>query len=390
MSDQIIYVYTRGPQGSGGTSFRPDASGPIADRGDYDDEEAGFSYLATDESKIYFRTGAAGNWTAGTSVSLAIEMQQGLTHIQWRYVGDVAWTDLISIADITGPAGAGSGGMEEDVVSMLDVGNISIGQTIADGTTMTEFVKALLLTVFYPTFVVPTFALSAAGSASQESGTEYSGGSLLRLTYSFSRGLIKGKLVGGIWDPATTQDYRAGDIVEYIFEGGSTGTTAFRDIATTIEDGANTFTATCQHLIGPQPTDSDGANYDSPYAAATVTRTTTITGKRNTFYGVDNAGATSANIRALAGSQLGSSNGSTFTINIPSGSTSVVFAYPATLQAATEVAYVEGFGADVKGIFSLTAVDVEGANAYSAIAYKVYRYEPVVAFPADATYVVTI
>lgn len=35
-----------------------------------------------------------------------VELQTSATHVQWRYVGDVAWTDLIALSAITGPAGA--------------------------------------------------------------------------------------------------------------------------------------------------------------------------------------------------------------------------------------------------------------------------------------------
>ncbi|NCD17839.1 MAG: collagen-like protein [Actinobacteria bacterium] len=35
-----------------------------------------------------------------------VELQTSATHVQWRYVGDVAWTDLIALTAITGPAGA--------------------------------------------------------------------------------------------------------------------------------------------------------------------------------------------------------------------------------------------------------------------------------------------
>jgi hypothetical protein len=34
-----------------------------------------------------------------------IELQTSATHIQWRYVGDTAWTDLVALSAITGPAG---------------------------------------------------------------------------------------------------------------------------------------------------------------------------------------------------------------------------------------------------------------------------------------------
>lgn len=35
-----------------------------------------------------------------------VEFQQTATHIQWRYVGDVVWTDLVALSAITGPTGA--------------------------------------------------------------------------------------------------------------------------------------------------------------------------------------------------------------------------------------------------------------------------------------------
>lgn len=34
-----------------------------------------------------------------------VEFQKSATHIQWRYVGDVAWNNLVALVDITGPAG---------------------------------------------------------------------------------------------------------------------------------------------------------------------------------------------------------------------------------------------------------------------------------------------
>lgn len=34
-----------------------------------------------------------------------VELQKSVTHVQWRYVGDVSWTDLILLSEITGPQG---------------------------------------------------------------------------------------------------------------------------------------------------------------------------------------------------------------------------------------------------------------------------------------------
>lgn len=35
-----------------------------------------------------------------------IQLQKTSTYIQWRYVGETEWTNLIALTDITGPTGA--------------------------------------------------------------------------------------------------------------------------------------------------------------------------------------------------------------------------------------------------------------------------------------------
>jgi hypothetical protein len=69
-------------------------------------------------------TGSAGtNGTNGTNGSdgadgidgREIELQNNETAIQWRYVGDVSWTDLVLLTDITGPQGdTGDQGVKGD------------------------------------------------------------------------------------------------------------------------------------------------------------------------------------------------------------------------------------------------------------------------------------
>jgi hypothetical protein len=38
-----------------------------------------------------------------------VEFQKSATHIQWRYVGNLTWTDLIVLDDLKGPAPSGTG-----------------------------------------------------------------------------------------------------------------------------------------------------------------------------------------------------------------------------------------------------------------------------------------
>lgn len=52
-----------GEPGADGTPFQVDASGLLANRGAFDAEEEGFSYLATDTGDLYFRQGAVGSWS---------------------------------------------------------------------------------------------------------------------------------------------------------------------------------------------------------------------------------------------------------------------------------------------------------------------------------------
>lgn len=181
------------------------------------------------------------------------------------------------------------------------------------------------------------------------------------------------------------------------FFGINNGTTnSYTSATAIIQDNSNIFSSTVNYAIGPQPVDSKNVNYSTPLPVGSLTPTVIVTGKRKTFYGLNNSGTTSGNIRSLQSSLLNLSNGSNFTINISAGTTNVVFAYPASLQDVTKVEYVQGLGSDVKTNFIKTTVNVEGLNGYTAIPYKVYKYTPTgvggvnVPFSQSVTYIVTI
>jgi len=97
----------------------------------------------------------------------------------------------------------------------------------------------------------------------------------------------------------------------------------------------------------------------------------------------------SAFIRGLTGSSTPLVAGTEFDVNVPEGSTLVVIAYPATLPDLTAVKDTNALGLNILGAFEKTTVNVNGANGYTAIAYKVYTYEADVALAAD-TYKVSL
>ena len=155
---------------------------------------------------------------------------------------------------------------------------------------------------------------------------------------------------------------------------------------------ANGGTFSYTHTLNNDDTDttykvecSDGDN--------TVNKTATVKFARNTFYGTDSITTytytTSAEIRALTGKKLGLQSGATFTITIPVGAKKVVFAIPSTLSM-TDVTYQEGLGASVKGVFTQSTVNVDGANGYTGIDYKIYEYAPVSPFSAVCHYTVVL
>jgi len=278
-----------------------------------------------------------------------------------------------------------------DITSDVDVGGISKTDIVPSGTSLQEFITQMLSQTYYPTFVLPSVNLTDNIAATVEVGTLG-----LTLTANYNAGAINGDISGGIWDPNLKQADRADVATQYTFSGttiaSSPVTQAGNSLAlptTTIEEGVNTFNVVTDYDSGPQPLDSLGAAFDSPLPSGDVSDELTVNGKRNAFYGVDLASIDSAGVRALT-SKLNPSNGTSFTINIPAGATDVVFAYPATLRDVDSVIYVEGLNAETKTAFSQQTVNVEGANSYTAIGYKLYTFTPANPFGATATYIVTI
>lgn len=99
-----------------------------------------------------------------------------------------------------------------------------------------------------------------------------------------------------------------------------------------------------------------------------------MTGYRKSFYGTfeDKEDMDNAKIRSLNSSTAALSNGSSVSVRVPVGAYRVVFAYPSTLQDLTSVKDKNGLEAEIISGFSNTVLNVEGADGYDAIEYKIY------------------
>lgn len=305
----------------------------------------------------------------------------------------VADNDVITKSFLTATL-TGAGGnvtLTETLTSDLAVGGLSAGQILPGTTTLLEFAEALLFKLYTPTFIAPSVVLSTNLAASVESGTTG-----VNFTAAYNAGSIKGAMVNGVWDSnSSAQGARAGSATNYTINGVDRNTdNTYNDVAQVIDDGANTFTTSVDYgtsLI--QPKDSKGGDFNSPLTSGTVTDDVVVTGKRKAFYGYSSselAVADSDDIRGLASSLLGAVKGSTFTLSMPAGTKSVVFAYPASLGDVTSVKYVEGLNVESKDTLTKTTVSVEGANHYTAVSYNVYKVTFLNALAQTNTYNVTI
>lgn len=155
------------------------------------------------------------------------------------------------------------------------------------------------------------------------------------------------------------------------------------------------YTETVNYSEGNVAKDNLGAasNPAVKIAAGSVTKTSNeIKPFRKYFYGTALTQASSfdsAAIRALTNSTKAAAAGTTFTMTIPEGTKQVIIAYPATIRDLNKVADVGAFGTDIVANFEKSTVEVQGANGYTAIEYKVFTYNPSAALGAN-TYNVTI
>ena len=206
----------------------------------------------------------------------------------------------------------GSLATTEDVTANLTVGSINSGDVIATGTTLTQFVKDLLITTYYPTFNAPSFSLTSNQASGQEIGTVINN----TLTYNFNRGSINGKLVWGIWQPATFQNYRAGAATNYVIDGSDEWLGNTKSITGYTLLATQTYSGTVTYSTGSQATDSDGANYSTPLAGGTSTQSTTITALYPWFYGKVAGGSKPTKNQALINSWTKVVAGSSSTLSV--------------------------------------------------------------------------
>lgn len=278
---------------------------------------------------------------------------------------------------------------DQDLVITANIGVQTVGSTgsktlATSGKNVKQVLDLIMASEKNPSITQPSVSVTCSQMGNYEVGTQ--------VTPQFSVALNPGKYQYGPATGVTATGYTVTDSDDNTSDQASG---SFPQL--TVEDGENySISATVTHTEGAVPK----TNLNNDYAAGKIAAGSksgtkgTITGHRKSFYGTttDKGAATTSDIiRGLSGKSSGAlKNGSTFTVSIPVGALRVLIAYPATLRDVTSIKDVNGMNAEIKSGFSLSRVQVEGANAYSAIEYKVYTLDFATANDTANTYSVTI
>lgn len=238
------------------------------------------------------------------------------------------------------------------------------GTLVKPGGTLQDFFN-VFVDEKNPTATDPSVSLTFSQAKAYEVGS--------KVTPSYSASLNAGSYTYG---PATGITATAWEVTDTKGNKATTASGSFAQFQVT--DGISyKITAKATHGAGAVPVTNTGNPYTAVQIAAGSKSATSgaVTGYRNTFYGTLTAKSdiTSSIVRGLASkSNKALANGNSFTVTVPVGALRVVIAYPATLRDVTSIKDVNGLNAEIASGFTKSTVNVEGANSYTAISYKVY------------------
>lgn len=275
----------------------------------------------------------------------------------------------------------------EDLLTTTPIGNIKLtnGQATipAAGKNLKQVFETIFVKEQNPAITQPSVQITFAQAKAYEVGT--------KVTPEYSAKLSPGSYSYG---PATGVEATAWEVSDTDDNTAATASGSFPEL--TVEDETSyKITAKASYGDGAIPLTNTGNEYATGQIKAGSKSATSaaVTGYRNSFYGTmaEKSELTSDIIRGLSGvSGAALANGSSFDVAIPVGAVRVVVAYPATLRDISSIKDVNGMSAEISSSFTPQTVQVEGANGFTAIDYKVYTLD--FANPNDTanTFTVTI
>jgi hypothetical protein len=274
-------------------------------------------------------------------------------------------------------------GTNEEVVVYGDaIGGYLPGDIIPLHTNLFSVVKKILQKPIPPTYVAPTLTALDTIPNSIEIGNLLTG--VITPTFTQNNG---GAVIGySINLPNATPELREFETVQEV--------TVVTGDAFPVNSTSVNATLTVDYEQGEILNDNMGNPYPTGrIPAGSKTFIISILGYVPYFYTADTGTAaptTSSQIRAFTNSVATASNGTTFSIPIPIGTTRIVFSYRNTLQDVTSVKFVQLGNAEMKDLFTKTSIVIAGVNGIGGGTNKVFTYLPEAPFGDNATFTVTI
>lgn len=245
--------------------------------------KASYKPAADHLDKLYFATDTHELLVNGTSYSGGINAVsiEGTTLKITMIDGSSKTVDLAEILKY-------KSALSDDIATLNNFGGIPTGTTVAQlkNKTFSQLFDELIFPTVYPTFDPPAAFLSLKSTSTtpiiQEVGTT---GASVPVAASFNTGYDAGaiKIVGVKKQNCTGALDSAGSFI-YI-----NNTPTNKTFPTEIPEGAITYAYRAAYQQGPQPLDSKGNNYQSPFPAGTVdSNAVTINGVYPYFTNKDN------------------------------------------------------------------------------------------------------
>lgn len=276
----------------------------------------------------------------------------------------------------------------EDLITTFAVGNFTLqnGQATipAAGKNLKQVWDSIYVQEKNPTITQPSVSVSCPQAGKYEVGTS--------VTPTYTATLNAGSYQYG---PATGITATAWNVQDSDSHALTTNSGSFD--AFTVGDSTNyTISATATYNAGAMPVTNVGNEYAAGQikAGSKTGTSSAITGYRAGFYGTltsKDGEINSALVRSLPTKTTSApAQGTVWNLSVPVGATRVVFAYPATIRDVNSVLDVNGMNAEIKTAFTKYEVQVEGANSYTAAAYKVYVMDLANANDTANTYKITL
>lgn len=276
----------------------------------------------------------------------------------------------------------------EDLITTSEIGNVSLnnGNAIinAAGKNLKDVWNSIFVKEKNPDIIQPSVVISTPQNKAYEVGTS--------VTPTYIATLDSGSYEYGPDTGITTTNWEITDSNSHTSSVNSGSFDAF-----VVADDTNyKITATANYDKGSTPKTNMGNDAESLaiQAGSKSAVSEVISGFRCGFYGtVDNKNGeiNSDLIRSLNYKTNSTPNaGDEWNLDIPVGAMRIIFAYPASIQDASSVKDTNAINTEIKTAFSMSQIDVEGANNYTAIAYKVYVMDLAIANNIANTYKITL